>query len=394
MNQPYISSTKQTTSSKKTLDIQHNNKLNEFHAKAERLSAMKSRYNGLMENIIEIENKKKSSQISKEEQDNLISMIDDRESLKKAIDEMENNDDELDYLVNTATILFKYYDIIEKGTGDEYATTKINDKSILKWFSKAPSTEMNEKDIKEPKEDRAALLDKYLSFTDDNYMKQTDTEVPTKCQNCNSTNMNVQINDGLIYCNDCCCVEYIIVDHDRPSYKDPPREISYFAYKRINHFNEWLSQIQGKETTEIPEEIYDSILLEIKKQGITNMVGLSTEKIKEILKKLKANKYYEHAPHIKHKLNGLPIPHLEPELEEKLRTMFKLIQPPFLKYKPVSRKNFLSYSYVLHKFIQLLGKDEHLPNFPLLKSRDKLQQQDQIWKKICEDLNWHFIRSI
>jgi hypothetical protein len=28
------------------------------------------------------------------------------------------------------------------------------------------------------------------------------------------------------------------------------KEISYFAYKRINHFQEWISQIQGKETTD------------------------------------------------------------------------------------------------------------------------------------------------
>jgi hypothetical protein len=155
-----------------------------------------------------------------------------------------------------------------------------------------------------------------------------------------------------------------------------------------------LSQIQGKETTEIPEEIYDAILLEIKKQRITNMASLSISKIKDILKKLRFNKYYEHSAHIKHKLNGLPIPHLEPELEEKLRTMFKLVQPVFLKYMPSQRKNFLSYSYSIHKMIQLLGKDEYLPNFPLLKSRDKLHQQDQIWKKICDELGWHFIRSI
>ena len=135
-------------------------------------------------------------------------------------------------------------------------------------------------------------------------------------------------------------------------------------------------------------------MMEIKKQQINNMADLKTSKIKEILKKLRLNKYYEHAHHIKHKLNGLPIPHLEPELEEKLRTMFKLVQPPFLKFMPSSRKNFLSYSYVLHKMIQLLGRDEYLPNFPLLKSREKLHQQDQIWKKICEELSWQYIASI
>ena len=31
-------------------------------------------------------------------------------------------------------------------------------------------------------------------------------------------------------------VDYIVIDSDKPSYKDPPKEISYFAYKRINHF--------------------------------------------------------------------------------------------------------------------------------------------------------------
>jgi hypothetical protein len=74
--------------------------------------------------------------------------------------------------------------------------------------------------------------------------------------------------------------------------------------------------------------------------------------------------------------------------------MFKEIQGPFLKHCPKNRKNFLSYSYVLFKFCQLLDKDEFLPHFSLLKSREKLHVQDQIWKKICVDVNWEFIQSI
>ena len=80
-------------------------------------------------------------------------------------------------------------------------------------------------------------------------------------------------------------------------------------------------------------------------------------------------------------------------VEEKLRTMFKEIQTPFVKYCPSNRKNFLSYSYVLHKFCELLSLDEYLVCFPLLKSREKLQQQDNIWEKICRDLQWEYIAS-
>lgn len=124
------------------------------------------------------------------------------------------------------------------------------------------------------------------------------------------------------------------------------------------------------------------------------MADLTCSKVKEILRTLRCNKYYEHVPHIMNRLNGLPMPHFEPELEEKLRSMFKQIQPLFLKYSPPNRKNFLSYSYVLHKLMQLLGRDEYLPYLSLLKSREKLHQQDVIWKKICEELNWQYIRSL
>ena len=169
--------------------------------------------------------------------------------------------------------------------------------------------------------------------------------------------------------------------------------MSYFAYKRINHFNEWLAQFQAKESTDIPEEVYEKILVELKKERIENMCELTPQKLREILKKLKKNKYYEHVPHIINKLNGQPPPIMTRETEEELRRMFKEIQIPFHKHCPKARKNFLSYSYVLHKFVQLLELDEFLPCFPLLKSHDKLVQQDKVWKKICQHVNWEFYPS-
>ena len=74
--------------------------------------------------------------------------------------------------------------------------------------------------------------------------------------------------------------------------------------------------------------------------------------------------------------------------------MFKDIQIPFRQVCPSNRKNFLSYYYVLHKFVELLGIDELKSSFPLLKSREKLHEQDKIWKQICKILKWEFIRSI
>ena len=105
------------------------------------------------------------------------------------------------------------------------------------------------------------------------------------------------------------------------------------------------------------------------------------------------SKYYEHIPHIINRLNGQNAPFMSREDEEKLRHMFREIQPSFKKHCPKGRRNFLSYSYVLYKFCELLELDEYLACFPLLKNRDKLYMQDKTWKLICEDMGWGYIRT-
>lgn len=117
-------------------------------------------------------------------------------------------------------------------------------------------------------------------------------------------------------------------------------------------------------------------------------------KIKTIFKKLGLNEYYEHIPYIKSEITGKPAPTINRETEEKLKKMFEQIQEPFEKHCPTVRINFLSYSYVLHKFCQLLELDEFIKCFPLLKSRQKLRIQDLIWKGICSDLKWQFYPSV
>ena len=138
----------------------------------------------------------------------------------------------------------------------------------------------------------------------------------------------------------------------------------------------------------------DAVKSEFKKTRATTRAEIKPSKVREFLKKLKLNKYYEHTNAICNVLNGVPAPKLPPELEERLKRMFAEIQEPFERACPPTRTNFLSYSYVLYKFCELLGEDSYLPLLPLLKSSEKLYAQDQIWRKICGELRWEFIRSV
>ena len=288
--------------------------------------------------------------------------------------------DKIEYYLDNGMLLNDYY------SGNVNKKVEVN-KGVLGYFK---HIEPDEADVKQ----ETNIINTYMSNIDENFLSMEDEQIRVdKCRLCNSTMMYKMINSELI-CEKCGFTETIVINSEKTSYKDPPREASYFAYKRINHFNEWLAQFQAKETTEIPEEIYKNIYKEVKKNINLDIQNITPKQVREILKKLDYNKYYEHIPHVINVLNGKKAPVLSRQEEEHLRSLFKEIQLPFSKNCPQDRKNFLSYSYVLHKFCELLEYDYLLPHFPLLKSREKLQQQDKIWKLICRDLQWEYLPSI
>ena len=220
-----------------------------------------------------------------------------------------------------------------------------------------------------------------------NYILQTDI-----CTNCNEGELIPISQEGQLVCNNCSCILQYIVENEKPSYKEPPKEVCFYAYKRINHFREILAQFQAKETTQIPEDVFENIKNQIKKERIS-LKQMTNKKAKDILKKLGYNKYYEHIPFIKDKL-GIRPPVMSPDLEDKLCNLFMEIQKPYAKHCPDDRVNFLNYYYVLYKMCELLNENKFLPFFPMLKDPVKRIEQDQIWKKICKELQWEFISTI
>lgn len=213
----------------------------------------------------------------------------------------------------------------------------------------------------------------------------------TICETCNKGELIKVSQEGIMICNKCYSTQKFLVENDKPSYKEPPKEVSFYAYKRINHFREILSQFQAKESTDIPDETIETIQRQVKKERLTRE-DLSNKKMKEILKKLGYNKYYEHIPFIKDKL-GIKPPVMSPKLEDTLCNLFMDIQVPYSKHCPNYRVNFLNYYYTLYKLCELLGETQYLEFYPMLKDQKKLEQ-DEIWKQICNDLNWEFIPTL
>ena len=392
------SSKRSNPEARTTLDAIHNQKVQQMLEQKDNLNKYKEEVQQLQDKI-----NKTVSDID------IWRLERDLENLQKKIKAIENGSELMDYYLRTGDILYNYYDIqdqIQQGT-KQYTSNKAKPGSILAILEEVSQEQNKQKDqsetqnttIQPPEKkglQRNQLLNDYLQIEDPSMARNTVEEYDdpwTQCDHCGN-DMIMCLNEANLTCSKCGHQEFILVDSDKPSYKDPPREVCYYAYKKINHFNEWLAQFQAKESTEIPQDIYDAILIQLKKERITNMSTLKPTKLREILRKMKCSKYYEHIPHIINRLNGQNAPFMSREDEEKLRHMFREIQPSFKKHCPKGRRNFLSYGYVLYKFCELLEMDEYLACFPLLKNRDKLYLQDKTWQKICQEQGWQYVRTV
>lgn len=304
------------------------------------------------------------------------------------IRERLNHEDPVkEYYLKNADIMLKYYGTAEKAA--VVSNSLADQNTFVKYLLSNTSTSETGGHTKKQ------LFEEYATRmklnTGNDYADQT--VISEHCERCNISREELT-DEGILVCPKCGSEEYMMVVSDFPSFRDPPKERNNYAYKKINHLNEILNQFQAKESTIIPDEVMHEVICEIKKRRIQNVAELTEKDMREILKKLNRSKYYEHATHILSRLNGNPPPTITPEIEEKVRAMFQEIQAPFLLYCPDDRTNFLSYSYILFKFFELLELDEYKVYFPLLKSRDRLIQHDQIWKKICDYLKWEFIQSV
>ena len=361
-----------------TLDGKHKEFVNEFH---------KDELDNIPKLKLERENIKLLLHKNKEERTFTIEQILD---YKDRIEEIGTLIKSLkikkkDYFLDNSEFIFDYF---ENKKNISKGDTPTNKNKILDSFFKIKTENVN---VIENKNNN--IFQKYLSNIDESFLDInsfiTSTDI---CQSCYKGELIPMDDEGVLICNICSTNVPYLIENEKPSYKEPPKEVCFYAYKKINHFKEILAQFQGKETTQIPVEVIESLKLQIKKERI-DLEKLTYYKVKELLKKLGYNKYYEHINFIKDKL-GIKPPIISQDLEETLCNFFMEIQYPYAKHCPDYRVNFLHYYYVLFKLFELLGEQHYLPEIPMLKDREKLIEQDTIWKKICGELDWEFIAAI
>jgi len=160
-------------------------------------------------------------------------------------------------------------------------------------------------------------------------------------------------------CRHCHKIQTIFIDSI-----DAPSQSTYIflKYQPLTHFKSRLSQLQGKENKQIPDDIID--------------LCRECNDYKDVLKILKVNKkpqYYKHKMKILNEI-GRPIPSLSVPEEQKIIEIFKQ------RFPMKQNKNSIPYQFVLFKILSLIKREDLHPFIELTKNKTKLKKYELIFK--------------
>jgi hypothetical protein len=367
----------------KTIDEKHNEMLNHFHEiDTKTVPALKEEYKRLNHKL---------ASLSESKIDAKMEIKDRLKSIKTRISNL--NRQKNDYLLDNSKYIFHYFEDKKKiSSGDNNQNA-----NAVNSFFRIKANSDTASDPTNSKYNQAKIYyQKYWKNVGDEAIPMRELLRPSdRCAVCERGELIPQDEEGILICNNMKCGNFVmhVVDNSKPSNKEPPNEVSYTAYVKLNHFKEILSQFQAKETTQIPDEVIEQIKARIRKERITNVKTITYEKMREILKTIDLNRYFEHIQYI-NSILGINPPLMSEELHETLCVLFIEIQRPWAIHCPPDRNNFFNYTYTLYQLCVLLDQTQYLPYIPMMKDRDKQYEQDMIWKKVCDDLDWVFFPTV
>jgi len=136
---------------------------------------------------------------------------------------------------------------------------------------------------------RDIFTDYLIKVEKKNIQRPNELIAREECDNCESSNV-VHIRDTADLVCDGCGKIVARAMSDELTYREEQEtseKIINYSYKRENHFNEWLSQFQAQEMTNIPPEVIDQLRSELKKMKIKKLRRYYTRKDSWTSKKIK-----------------------------------------------------------------------------------------------------------
>lgn len=222
------------------------------------------------------------------------------------------------------------------------------------------------------------IIDKYFKKEIDEIIEYN---INNNCKNCTSS--DIRYNNEHFTCVKCGLVDNSLIFCQQPLFE----EGLYFkySYMRLKHFKKILKSVTGNRICRVP----DNVINDIRKHEFNSIFQL-----KKIMKKLKYKKYYLSAYWIYKIIKNENLIELKKKTMNKMIRMFQKIDSCFIELREEydqKRKNTFHYNYLIRKMLLMMGKEQHLKHLPKMKSENKINYSEKLFKKICQELGYKFI---
>jgi hypothetical protein len=165
-----------------------------------------------------------------------------------------------------------------------------------------------------------------------------------------------------------------------------------YVYDKRGHFGESIKKYQATQNTTISNNVYRDLWEKLASHDIP-IERFTKDHLYEFLKLTGHSDHYEDMTLIYCEMTKTRPPDIS-HLEQQLFALFDEIDPVYERVKPPDRVNFLNGQFVLFKLLQKLKYPCREEDFYILKTREKMLEHDQIWKKICHELQWTYMATV
>lgn len=309
---------------------------------------------------------------------------------------IKNSDDDLEchLATNELTKLQTQVRLIESGFKE--AKYIYSTEALLKEYTQIMNQPIQVDFIANKKLDqqnrKEEIINEFLNIAKD-YIPVTPIEGKKRSMKCELCSIELQREDDFLFV--CPTCGYAVKHFASvASYQENNRiNVSQrYVYDKRSHFGDSIKKYQAKQNTTISVKVYNDLWEKIHSHDIP-IEKLTKDHIYEFLKLTGHSDHYEDITLIYCELTGRPAPNIS-HLEQKLFALFDEVDPVYERVKPTGRVNFLNGQFVLFKLLQKLRFPCREEDFYILKTREKMLEHDQIWKKICAELSWTYIATI
>jgi hypothetical protein len=206
------------------------------------------------------------------------------------------------------------------------------------------------------------------------------------CAVCHCTKLSVLEDTSFLVCTEC-GFQIELLD-DGPTFKDSERVnmASRYTYSCKGHFIEAMNRFEGKQSTEIGDEViailkHEMVLHHLTKKNVTK------DHLYMFLSEKELSDYYADLNLIFFIITDKPPPDIT-DYRSELLEMFDQIEDAYKEVKDEGRLNSLNVNWKLYKLLQIIDfPDIRKDDFFCLKTPAKQGEHEQKWKAMIEHLS-------